>query len=118
MGNRWSRLYELAGPDGFRELGNLIVARARYAASLLAKLEGVRIVWPGTTFKEFVVNFDQSGKSVAEINNALRERGIFGGKDLSAENNGLGQSALYCVTEMHTAKDIRRLASTLEEVLA
>ena len=28
---------------------------------------------------------------------------IFGGKDLSAEFPALGQSALYCVTEVHTA---------------
>ena len=34
---------------------------------------------------------------------ALREHGIFGGKDLSAEFPELGQIALYCVTEIHTA---------------
>ena len=108
----------LLGPDGFRELGNLIVARARYAATLISRLKGVRIVWPDTAFKEFVVNFDDTGKTVAEINDLLRTRGIFGGKDISNENNGLGQSALYCVTEVHTAKDIHRFALALEEVLA
>ena len=107
----------LLGPEGFREVGQLIVARARYAARLLAEIPGVRIVWPGTAFKEFVVNFDGTGQSVAEVNDALRARGIFGGKDVSAEGHGLGQSALYCVTEIHAAADIRRLAKTLEEVL-
>ncbi len=107
----------LLGPDGFRELGSLIVARARYAAKLLADIPGVKIVWPDTTFKEFVVNFDGTGKTVAMINDALRAKGIFGGKDISAEENGLGQSALYCVTEIHTAADIRRLAETLKEML-
>ncbi|MEM9047832.1 MAG: aminomethyl-transferring glycine dehydrogenase subunit GcvPA [Pseudomonadota bacterium] len=108
----------LLGPEGFRELGTLIVSRARYAAKLLGAVPGVKIVWPETTFKEFVVNFDDTGRSVAEINDALRARGIFGGKDLSGEPGGLGQSALYCVTEIHTAADIRRLADTLKEVLA
>ncbi|MEM0934416.1 MAG: aminomethyl-transferring glycine dehydrogenase subunit GcvPA [Pseudomonadota bacterium] len=108
----------LLGPEGFRELGNLIVSRARYAAKLLGEVPGVRIVWPETTFKEFVVNFDGTGRSVAEINDALRARGIFGGKDLSDEDHSLGQSALYCVTEIHTAADIRRLADTMKEVLA
>jgi glycine dehydrogenase subunit 1 len=107
----------LLGPDGFRELGHLIASRARYAARLLAEVPGVRIVWPDTTFKEFVVNFDATGRSVAEINDALRARGIFGGKDISAEGLNLGQSALYCVTEVHSAADIRRLADTLREVL-
>lgn len=108
----------LLGPEGFREVGRLIVSRARYAAKLLGEVPGVRIVWPGTTFKEFVVNFDGTGRSVAEINDALRARGIFGGVDISAEGLGLGQSALFCVTEVHTAADIRRLAETLKEVLA
>jgi glycine dehydrogenase subunit 1 len=106
----------LLGPEGFREVGELILARARYAQRLLAGVPGVRVVWPGTQFKEFAVNFDATGKAVAAINDALRAKGIFGGKDLSAEGLGLGQSALYCVTEVHTAADIRRLADALTEV--
>lgn len=108
----------LLGPEGFRELGNLIVSRARYAAKCLADVPGIQIVWPNSTFKEFVVNFDDTGKKVAEVNDLLRERGIFGGKDISKESNALGQSALYCVTEVHTAADIRRLVRTLKEVLS
>ena len=108
----------LLGPEGFRELGHLIVSRARYAAKLLAEVPGVRIVWPDTTFKEFVVNFDGTGKTVAEINDALRARGIFGGKDISGEGLNLGQSALYCVTEVHSAAELRRLADTLKEICA
>ena len=38
-------------------------------------------------------------------------------QDISGESANLGQSALYCVTEVHTAADIRRLADTLKEVL-
>lgn len=105
----------LLGPEGFREVGELILARARYAARLLGDVPGVRVVWPGTTFKEFVVNFDGTGKTVATVDDALRARGIFGGKDLSFEGLGLGQSALYCVTEVHSAADIRRLRDALTE---
>jgi glycine dehydrogenase subunit 1 len=107
----------LLGPEGFREVGTLIVSRARYAAKLLAEVPGVRIMWPDTTFKEFVVNFDDTGRTVAEINDGLRAHGIFGGKDISGEGLGLGQSALWCVTEVHTAVDIRRAAAALKEVL-
>ena len=107
----------LLGPEGFREVGELIVSRARYAAAKLSAIGGVDVPWAGTHFKEFVVNFDGTGKTVAAINDALRDRGIFGGKDLSVDIPSLGQSALYCVTEIHTAVDIDRLAATLEEIL-
>jgi len=53
---------------------------------------------------------------VAEINTALQERKIFGGKDISKEYPEMGQSALYCVTEVHSRKDIDALVSALKEV--
>ena len=108
----------LMGPQGFREVGELILARARYAAQRLAAIEGVRVPFKGGFFKEFVVNFDATGKSVAEINGRLRDHRIFGGKDLSGELPGLGKSALYCVTEVHTADDIDRLADAVAEVVS
>ena len=46
---------------------------------------------------------------MASINHILRGHQIFGGKDLSAELPELGQSALYCVTEIHAEADIDRL---------
>lgn len=107
----------MMGPQGFAEVGKLIVQRAHHAAQLLSGIEGVRITFPSGFFKEFVVNFDDTGRSVAEINDALRARGIFGGKDLSGDFPELGQSALYCVTEIHTLSDIERLAGALNEVL-
>lgn len=108
----------LMGPEGFREAGNLIIQQAHYAAQSLSALKGARVVFPSGFFKEFVVNFDEAAKSVQEINSALRERGIFGGKDLSREFPELGQSALFCVTECHTKADIDRLADALGEVLS
>ncbi len=106
----------LLGPDGMREVGELIISRAHQAARRLQRLKGVRLPFKTGFFKEFVVNFDGTGKTVAQINKALLKRGIFGGKDLSREMAGFGQSALYCVTEIHSPEDIARLASALEEV--
>lgn len=105
----------MMGPQGFAEVGTLILQRAHHAAQLLSRIKGVRVTFPSGFFKEFVVNFDDTGKSVAEINDALRARGIFGGKDLSGDFPELGQSALYCVTEIHTLSDIERLAGALKE---
>ena len=108
----------LLGPAGFAEVGRLIIARSHYAARRLAEIDGVRVVFPDGFFKEFVVDFGGSGKTVAEVNRGLRDRGIFGGLDLSPDFPGLGQSALYCVTEVHTQADLDRLASAVAEVVA
>jgi glycine dehydrogenase subunit 1 len=85
---------------------------------LLDHLPGIRAPLFGAPhFKEFVVSFDATGKTIAEINEALVTRGIFGGKDLSREFPALGQSALYCVTEVHTQADIDQLVAALKEVV-
>lgn len=108
----------LMGPQGMAELGEGMIARARYAMLRLDGIQGVRApLFRAPHFNEFVVNFDATGKTVAEINRALLERGIFGGVDLSGQFPALGQSALYCVTEVHTQADIDRLAAALKEIL-
>jgi glycine dehydrogenase subunit 1 len=107
----------LLGPAGFRELGALIVERASYAANLLSGIEGVALAFTSPCFKEFTLDFSGTGKSVREINEGLRARAIFGGADLSRAFPELGQSALYCVTEIHRQADIERLAEALGEVL-
>jgi glycine dehydrogenase subunit 1 len=55
---------------------------------------------------------------VAAVDDALRARGIFGGKDLSVDFPELGRSSLWAVTEVHTKEDIDRLVEALTEVLA
>lgn len=107
----------LMGPQGMKELGEGIMARSHYAARQLSKLSGIRPVFPSAHFKEFVINFDKTEKSVMEINKTLLQHKIFGGKDLTKEFPELGQSALYCVTEVHTKDDIDCLVKTLKEVV-
>jgi glycine dehydrogenase subunit 1 len=106
------------GPQGFRELGETCISRSHYAAGLLAEIPGVTIRLTPAFFKEFVVDFSGSGTTVAAVNEALLGKGIFGGKDLSAEFPELGQSALYCVTEYHSQAEIERMAGAVREVLA
>jgi glycine dehydrogenase subunit 1 len=108
----------LMGPQGMREIGEGIMIRSRYAMLELGKLKGVRVPFAdGPHFREFVVNFDETRYTVKELNDRLIEVGIQGGKDLSREFPELGQSALYCVTEVHTRADIDRLAGALQEVI-
>jgi glycine dehydrogenase subunit 1 len=108
----------LMGPQGMAEIGEGLMARARYAMLQMDKIDGVRApAFDAPHFQEFVVRFDGAGKTVAEINQALLSQGIFGGKDLSREFPAFGQSALYCVSEVHTQADIDRLVSALKEVV-
>ena len=107
----------LLGPIGFKEIGETILQRSHYAAKQLAEIPGVRVTWNSGFFKEFVVSFDGVKKTVAEINTALLEKNIFGGKDLSFDFPELGKSALYCITEIHTLEDIQTLVKAIKEVI-
>ncbi len=109
----------LMGPQGMADLGAGIMARSQYAMQGLNDIAGVRApLFNAPHFKEFVVNFDDTGKTIAEINQTLLQRGIFGGKDLSREFPALGQSALFAVTEVHSQADLDRLIETVKEAVA
>jgi len=109
----------LLGPEGLRELGETIMCKANYAIQLLSKIDGVKTpVFKSAHFKEFTVNFDKAGLSVKEVNKKLLQRQIHGGKDVSMEFPELGETALYCVTEVHSKGEIERLAKALDEILA
>lgn len=109
----------LMGPQGMVEIGEGVMTRAKYTMLKLDEIDGVRApALSGPHFKEFVVNFDGTGKSVATINRGLLGKGIFGGVDLSSWYPELGQSALYCVTEVHTQDDLDRLAAAVREEVA
>jgi len=105
------------GPKGMQEVGETIMQNAQYAAAECAKLPGVSLRFSAPFFKEFVLDFSKTGKTVAEINKALLGKKIFGGKDLSGEFPALGQCAMYCVTEVHTKEDIDCLVAALREIL-
>jgi glycine dehydrogenase subunit 1 len=106
----------LLGPAGIRQVGEAILQRSAYAAQQLATVPGVQIPFGGF-FKEFLIDFTGTGRSVAAINRVLLGHNIFGGKDLSAEFPEWGQSALYCVTEIHAQADIDRLVATVTETV-
>ena len=108
----------LMGPRGMEEVGTTIMQNCQYAAKKIGELPGVKIQFSSPSFKEFVVNFDMTGKSVAQINKHLLEFKIFGGKDLSKEFPQFGQSALYCVTEVHQHKDLDKLVYALQGVVS
>ena len=109
----------LLGPQGLRELGETAMYKANYAMRLISEIDGVKApVFKSAHFKEFTVNFDRAGLSVKEVHKKLLQHKIHGGKDISKEFPELGETAIYCVTEVHSKEEIERLAEVLKEVLA
>lgn len=108
----------LMGPQGFQELGEGILQRVEYAKAGLAKIKGIKIPLKGYSYCDFMVDFNGTGKTVKEINKALLEHRILGGKDISGEFSEYGQSALYSVTEVHTQEDLHALFDALKKICA
>lgn len=107
----------LMGPQGFLELGEGILQRVAYAKAELSKIPGVKLGFDGFSYCDFLVNFDDTGKTAADINKVLLEYDIHGGRDVSKEF-GVGQSALYSVTEVHEKEDIDKLIGALKAICA
>jgi glycine dehydrogenase subunit 1 len=108
----------LLGPQGMQELGKLILQKSQYAKEKLSNIEGIAVPFKQTAhFKEFVLDFNETPKKVSEVNARLVKKKIFGGKNISKEFPQLGESALYCVTEIHKKADIDRLILELETIM-
>jgi len=103
------------GKTGLRKVAELCYHKAHYAAQRIGALPGFDLVGSRPFFKEFVV---RCPKPPSEINQALLERGIIGGYDLSRDYPQLENHMLLCVTEMNTQEEINRLVKALREISA
>jgi glycine dehydrogenase subunit 1 len=103
----------LMGKRGMRAVAEITYHRAHYAAQRISELTGYRVLADQPFFREFVV---QCPRPVAEINAALREQGIIGGYDLSADEPHLGHAMLVAVTEMNTPAEIDRFVAALAAI--
>jgi glycine dehydrogenase subunit 1 len=108
----------LAGPQGMKEVGQTILQNTLYAKKKISELAGAELTFPEAhSFKEFVVDFGPSGKSVQTVNGQLLEAGIYGGLDLSSAFPDMGSAALVCVTEIHNKEDMDKLVGSLDQAL-
>lgn len=99
----------LMGPAGMAELGEVLLARTRYAQRALAALPGVSLDDDAVHLREFTVTLPVPA---ADVVTALRARGIEPGVVVGAHR------LLVCVTELTSQHDIDRLASALAAVVA
>ena len=107
----------LMGPKGFEEIDETILYHGAYALKKLSAIPGVKPAFSGNSFGEIAIDFNDTNKSVADINQALKDKGIFGGLDLSSDFPQLGQCALYCFTETTGKAEIDALTDALAGIL-
>ncbi|MGI0519787.1 aminomethyl-transferring glycine dehydrogenase, partial [Microbacterium maritypicum] len=100
----------LMGPAGMAELGEVLLARTRYAQQALAAVPGVALDDDAVHLREFTVTFaDVTAEAVVT---ALRASGIEPGVVVDEHR------LLVCVTELTSQADIDTLAGALAEVTA
>jgi glycine dehydrogenase subunit 1 len=101
------------GKKGLREMANLNLQKAHYAAQEIAKLPNMRLAFSSPFFHEFVVKTDVSP---SKLNEELLKHKIIGGLDLSRFYPELDQHLLFCVTETKSKEEIDRLVARMGEV--
>jgi glycine dehydrogenase subunit 1 len=104
----------LLGKEGLREVALQNLAKARFARAELEKIPGVKPVFSGTVFNEFVLEFP---RSVKLINAALLRDKIIGPLALGTHFPELTKRGLVCVTEVTPRAEIERLAVAIKRIL-
>lgn len=106
----------LLGPEGIKELAELIYYKSHYAYNLLRK-NGFNVeLFKSDFYIEFPINFDDKNISYPTIHEELLKRGIHGGLYIKPWFSELGETALYAFTEVHSDEDIEYLVEKLIEI--
>jgi glycine dehydrogenase subunit 1 len=104
----------LLGAAGLEAVAASSQTQTRALVDALTKLKGVQLAFDGPRFHEAVLKLD---RKVGEVLDALAERNIVGGYDLSKHYPELGNALLVCATETRTREDIETYAKALAEIL-
>ena len=97
----------LMGPRGMAELGEVLIARTRYAQLRLGEIPGVALGDGATHLRELTLDLREAGLSAAELVTALRAKGIEPGVPIGEH------TLLVCVTEVTTQADIDQLVAAV-----
>jgi len=104
----------LIGKNGLAELARHNRDKAEYAKTVLSRVPGVTIPYPGPTFNEFVARLPKPADDVAL---RLIGKGFAAGVPLGRYYPGMENNLLVTVTEKRTKDEIDRLAKELEAAL-
>ncbi|MBX9787960.1 MAG: aminomethyl-transferring glycine dehydrogenase subunit GcvPA [Pirellulales bacterium] len=105
------------GPQGLREVAELSLRKAHYAADRLAAVDGLSLEFDRPYFKEFVVRAPR-GLVEPLLERAYRDDGLLAGVPLGRWYPELADCFLVTVTEKRTRGEIDRLAESLSHIAA
>ncbi len=100
----------MLGPDGLRELGELNLQLAHYAADQLTRIPGFKLRFAAPFFNEFVL---ETPFDVETLQKKLLDLGVLVGLPLKNFYPKLEHHLLINVTEKKSKEDIDRLVSVL-----
>jgi glycine dehydrogenase subunit 1 len=103
-------VYLVSLGKNLKKLAELNFQKAQYLKKSLMGLKGWKPVFSGPVYNEFVMRCPDP----AAVNHELAEEGIIGGLDMREDYPELGNSLLFCATEMLSRQDIDRVISILK----
>ena len=101
------------GKQGLREVAELSLRKAHYAAEAIEERTVFRKVHEAPFFREFAI---EGPVPASEANRRLLEAGIIGGYDLGRDDPAQANRMLLAFTELNTRADIDRLIAALGEI--
>jgi glycine dehydrogenase subunit 1 len=99
----------LMGKQGLRELAERNVKKSHFARDVLLQLEGCHPRFAAPFFNEFVIEVDNARATWSRS----QEQGLIAGIILEDWYPELKNCLLLCVTELHSRKQIERLAEEI-----
>ncbi len=103
------------GKQGLRDLGELCLQKAHYAARQITAIPGFKLAFSGPFYDEFVI---ESPVRIGQLQRHFEQAGIIGGYPLAQEYPDMPNAILFCVTETRTKDDIDLLVDVLKEAQA
>lgn len=103
------------GKQGLRDLGELCLQKAHYAARQITAVPGFTLAFSGPFYDEFVI---ESPVRIGQLQRRFEQAGIIGGYPLAQEYPDMPNAMLFCVTETRTKDDIDMLVDVLKEAQA
>jgi glycine dehydrogenase subunit 1 len=101
---------EAMGKKGLKEVAEQNAAKAAYAKTKIADIDGFSVPFSSPTFNEFVV---RGPRPATEVLETVREKGIVGGLALSKYYAGHDNDILIAVTETASRENIDKLIAAL-----
>ena len=105
---------ETMGKRGMREVAELCIQKAAYAARRIREITGFAVPFSGSCFNEFVVRAPSN--AVELLSRLGKEKNIEGGVALSPFFPERKNDFLVCVTETNTREQIDRLVDALSAI--